>query len=407
MTQGENQPSHEAAGHAHHLTALRFVVIMGVVSLLADIVYESARSVSGPFLATLGANATTVGIVAGAGELVGYGLRYAAGRASDSTRAYWAFTIAGYGITILAVPALALAGLWPVAAGLLVAERLGKAIRTPARDTLLANAGDTVGTGRAFGMHEAIDQVGAVIGPLIVAGVLAWQGYRLAFAWTLLPGAAAMILLLRAWRRYPTQVSPPRRPAQATDGFTKPYWMYLAGAALLAAGFAHFALIAFHLEASGILSPAWIPVLYAGAMLVDAASAIALGKWYDAMGPRVMGIIATATAVAAPLLFLGNIPAIVVGITIWGLGMGVIEGVLRAGVSDLAPAHRRGAAFGLFHLVFGLPWFAGSVLMGFALRYHHPRTGGGCGCIAPGVGSCALGRLFAWEHGAGIADFTP
>lgn len=359
-------PTAPPTGRPRDLGALRFVVVMGVVSLLADVVYEAARSVSGPFLASLGADATKVGIVAGTGELVGYGLRYAAGRASDSTRAYWAFTIAGYALTIVAVPALALAGLWPVAAGLLVAERLGKAIRTPARDALLATAGDALGSGRAFGLHEAIDQVGAVAGPLALAAILAWKGsYRLGFAWTLLPGLAVLALLSWARRRYPVRATPPPQPAQAKAAFTKPYWTYVAGAALLAAGAADFALVAFHLEGAGIVAVAWIPALYAGAMVVDAASAIALGRWYDAAGPRILAGIAAATAVAPPLLFLGDLPAILAGIAVWGLGMGAIEGVLRAGVSDLVPAHRRGAAFGLFHLVFGLAWFAGSALMGY------------------------------------------
>jgi MFS family permease len=307
--------------------------------------------------------------VAGLGELTGYVLRYAAGRASDSTRAYWAFTIAGYGLTFVAIPALALAGLWPVAAGLLVAERLGKAIRTPARDALLATAGDALGTGHAFGLHEAIDQVGAVIGPLILAAILAWKAsYRLAFAWTLLPGLAAIILLLWTRRHYPTHVPEPTRPAHQMDGFTKRYRIYVAGAAVLAAGTVDFALIAFHLQASHIVAVAWVPVLYAGAMVVDAASAVALGKWYDLKGPRILPIIFAGTSVAAPLLFLGDVTAIVAGMVVWGFGMGAIEGVLRAGVSDLAPAHRRGAAFGLFHLVFGVAWFAGSTLMGFL--YH-------------------------------------
>jgi len=352
--------------HPHSHRALQFVVIMGVVSLLADVVYEGARSVSGPFLGSLGADAAAVGFVAGVGELVGYGLRYAAGRASDSTRAYWFFTIAGYSLTFVAVPALALVGLWPVAAGLLVAERIGKAVRTPARDALLATAGDAVGTGRAFGLHEAIDQVGGVAGPLAVAAILAWKdSYRWAFAWTLLPATAALVALLWARRRYAPHVTPPPRPAHAAERFTRRYWTYVAGAALLGAGTADFALIAFHLEGAGIVAAAWVPVFYAGAMLVDAGSAIALGKWYDSWGPRVLAVIAAATAVAVPLLFLGGIAAVVVGTVVWGLGMGAIEGVLRAGVADLVPAHRRGAAFGSFHLAFGLAWFAGSALMGF------------------------------------------
>jgi predicted MFS family arabinose efflux permease len=357
---------HRTPSCPDHLKALRFVVSMGVVSLLFDIVYEAARSVSGPFLGFLGANATTVGIVAGLGELVGYGLRYAAGRASDATRAYWAFTIAGYGLTFVAVPALALAGLWPVAAGLLVAERLGKAIRTPARDALLATAGDAIGTGRAFGVHEAIDQVGAVLGPLFVAAVLAWKAsYRMAFAWTVLPGVAAMALLLWARRYDPGHGTQPARLVRQADGITRRYRFYVGGAALLAAGTADFALIAFHLAASGTVSAAWIPLLYAGAMVVDAVSAIVLGKWYDAQGPRILSLIAIGTALAAPLLFLGNVPAMVAGVVVWGFGMGAMEGVLRAGVSDLVPAQRRGTAFGQFHLVFGVAWFAGSTLMGY------------------------------------------
>jgi MFS family permease len=172
--------------------ALTFVVLLGVVSLLADVTYEGARSAVGPYLEILGASAAAVGVVAGLGELVGYAIRVAAGYLSDRTGRYWAITIAGYGVNLLAVPLLALAGRWEVAAALIVFERLGKAIRTPARDAMLSHATHSMGRGWGFGLHEALDQIGAVLGPLIVAAVLYFTGdYRAGFAILLVPASPA------------------------------------------------------------------------------------------------------------------------------------------------------------------------------------------------------------------------
>lgn len=153
-------------------TALKFIVLLGVVSLFADATYEGARSINGPYLALLGASATTVGFVAGLGELIGYSLRLVSGYMSDRIGRYWAITLFGYTLNMLAVPALALAGRWEIAAMLMIAERIGKAIRTPARDAMLSHATREIGRGKGFGLHEALDQIGAVLGPLTVAGVL-------------------------------------------------------------------------------------------------------------------------------------------------------------------------------------------------------------------------------------------
>ena len=168
--------------------AIKFVVLIGVVSLFSDFTYEGARSITGPFLAVLGASATAVGVIAGFGELIGYALRLASGYFADKTKKYWTLVFLGYGLNLLAVPLLALAGHWPIAAALIVAERMGKAIRTPARDVMLSCASDQIGRGWGFGLHQALDQTGAVLGPLAVAAVLYYKGgYETGFALLLIP----------------------------------------------------------------------------------------------------------------------------------------------------------------------------------------------------------------------------
>ena len=121
-----------------------------MVSLLADITYEGARSITGPYLAILGANAAVVGFVAGFGELVGYGLRLVSGYLADRTGKYWTITIVGYAINLLAVPLLALADQWWLAALLIIIERMGKGMRVPSRDAMLSHAGHRMGMGWAF-----------------------------------------------------------------------------------------------------------------------------------------------------------------------------------------------------------------------------------------------------------------
>ncbi|MGH6852422.1 MAG: MFS transporter, partial [Methylocella sp.] len=142
-------------------SAIRFIVLLGVVSLFADMTYEGARSVTGPYLGVLGASAAIVGVVAGFGEFLGYALRLVSGYLSDRTGGYWLITIIGYGVNLLAVPLLALTGRWELAVLLIVGERAGKAIRTPARDAMLSHAGSQTGLGWSFGLHGALDQTGA------------------------------------------------------------------------------------------------------------------------------------------------------------------------------------------------------------------------------------------------------
>jgi MFS family permease len=351
--------------------AWQFILLAGVVSLFADMTYEGARSISGPFLGVLAASATVVGVVSGLGEFIGYALRLGSGYLADRTGKYWAWTIGGYCLNLLAVPLLALVGRWELAAGLLMVERLGKAVRTPARDAMLSHAASQVGRGWGFGVHNALDQIGGVTGPLLVAGVLsAHWGYRASFAVLLGPAILALLVLLGTARRYPhprhLEVNPPRL---ASAGLHRPFWLYTAAGALLAAGYADFPLIAYHLQRTAILPAAWIPLCYALAMGVDALAALVLGRLFDRWGMTLLIAAPLLSAFFAPLVFLGGFDAVLVGMILWGLGMGVQGSVIRAGLAEMVPRQRRASAFGIFHTGFGLFWFLGSALMG--MLYDH------------------------------------
>ena len=265
---------------------MRFIVLLGFVSLFADVTYESARSLTGPYLAILGATGAVVGITAGLGELLGYGLRLFSGLLSDKTRRYWTFTILGYVVNLLAVPLLALANHWPLAVALIITERIGKSIRTPARDVMLSHATATVGRGWGFAIHEAMDQIGAMVGPVIVMIVLAINGsYRYAFAVLAIPAILAIIVLLIARINYPHPQKLESKTPDSSDGkLPAAFWFYLIAIGFVAAGFADYPLIAFHIKSHNIFADKWIPLLYAIAMGIDGLAALLFGKWYDKAG---------------------------------------------------------------------------------------------------------------------------
>jgi len=346
--------------------ALTFVLLLGLVSLFADMTYEGARSAAGPYLALLGASATAVGFIAGFGELIGYGFRLVSGFVSDRTGRYWPVTLWGYGLNLMAVPLLALTHRWELAALLIVLERLGKGIRTPARDTMLSHATTSVGRGWGFGLHEAMDQTGAVLGPLIVAGVLFRGGsYRTAFALLAIPAVLALWVLLTARSAYPQprelEVSPPKLE---TAGFGRQFWLYLAAVSLVAAGFTDFALIAFHFQKQSVVPADWIPVIYAAAMAADAVGALIMGRLFDRFGLLVLAVVSLLSALFAPLVFLYGLSAAFVGTALWGLGIGAQESIMRAAVANMVSAERRGTAYGIFNAGYGVSWFVGSALMG-------------------------------------------
>ena len=346
--------------------AVLFIVFLGIVSLFGDMTYEGARSITGPYLGMLGVTATTIGIVAGFGELLGYGARLVSGYLGDRTGKYWAITIAGYLLNLFAVPLLALAGAWQIAVVLIIDERMGRGIRSPVRDAMLSHAASRTGLGWGFGLHQALDQLGAVAGPFLVSGVLfAGSGYQAAFGWLLIPAVLSMAVLLAARYLFPRphdfELAPP--PLEG-EGLAPIFWVYIIAVAFIAAGYADFSLIAYHFDKAQIMPGAWIPILYAVAMAVDGLGALALGSLFDRIGIWTMVLATVVSAAAAPLVFLGNFFLAVIGMACWGLGTGAQDSVMRATISRLAPQQRRATAFGIMNAVYGVAWFAGSVLLG-------------------------------------------
>jgi MFS family permease len=355
-----------SAAHGRSI-AVRFVLMVGILSFFADFTYEGSRSVIGPYLATLGASGTVVGIVSGFGELLGYALRLISGRWADISGRYWPITIFGYAVQMASVPALALTDNWPAAAALIILERVGKAIRNPPRDVMLSHAGKRAGGyGWAFGVHEALDQFGAMVGPLLVAAVLTHQGgYHRAFAVLLVPAVINLSLVLLARALYPRPQDLELQPRPITGhGLPRLYWIYLAGAALVAAGFADYPLIAYHFNQAGTVPGEWVAIFYSIAMAVSDTGSLVLGRLFDRWGFGVLIVLTIVTAAFAPLVFLGGFWVAMIGAAIWGIGMGAHESIIPAAVTPMVPMTRRASAFGLFTAGYGLAWFAGSTLIG-------------------------------------------
>ena len=376
----------------NRLRPIGFILGFGVVSMLADVVYEGARAVIGPYLATFGASAALVGLITGLGEAAALISRLWTGPLADRTGRYWRLSITGYLITVIAVPTLAAAGaLWQSALAI-IGERFGKAVRTPARDTMLAHASARIGRGRAFAYHEALDQSGALVGPLLVAAMVALSGYRLAFAVLAVPGALALVALGLLRRAVPAPASyepetpPAARPGTTgatttTDaattmpgtpgtttsrwrGFSRRYWLYALFTALSVGGYATFAVLSYHLEVRHVVSAPVIPLLYALAMGVDALAALGFGHLYDRIGLAGLAAVPLLTA-AIPFLSFSTTPVLVwVGAGVWGAAMGIHESTMRAAVADLVPSSRRGAGYGTFGAVYGLAWLTGSTVIG-------------------------------------------
>ena len=362
-------------GTTNRLSPLRFVMAFGVVSMLADFVYEGGRAIIGPYLATFGASAAVVGVVTGAGEAVALMFRLVTGPLSDRTRRYWPISITGYVITVIAVPLLgAVATFWQAVTAV-IAERFGKAVRTPARDTMLAHASTEMGRGKAFGVHEALDQSGALLGPLVVAGMVALSGYRLGFGVLAVPGVLAVMTL--AWLRRavpaPAAYDPDSRhatagPAAVSEGpwwrFSRRFWTYSGFTALTMVGFATFGVLSYHLQVASVLPDWQIPVLYAAAMGVDALAALGSGWVYDRIGLRGLVVLPVLAAVV-PFLSFADRPMLVwIGALVWGAALGIHESTMRAAVADLVPAGRRGTGYGTFTAVYGLAWLGGGAITG-------------------------------------------
>jgi MFS family permease len=350
-----------------------FIILLGIVSLFGDVTYEGARSVTGPYLATLGASASVVGLVSGIGEFVGYALRLASGHLADRTKAYWLLTFIGYGL-LVSIPLLAFAGNWQLAAVLIVLERMGKAIRSPARDTMLSYATKKVGRGWGFAVHEALDQVGAIIGPLAFSLVLvSHDNYREGFTVLWIPALLTLAVLAIARRKFPVPQNleaPGETSRQNVQGkLPRVFWLYTIFTLFSVAGFANFQLISYHLKAQSIVPDAQIPLIYAVSMGVDALAALLVGKTYDRIGLVSLLAVPLLTLPIPFLAFSHSYSLVLIGMALWGVVMGIQETIMRAAIADLTPIERRGFAYGIFNTVYGAGWGLGGVVMG--LLYGH------------------------------------
>ncbi len=365
------------------------MILLGFVSLFADLCYEGMRSAIGPYLALLGASGTAVGIVSGTGEAVGYALRYVSGSLADRTQAYWLITIAGYATNLVAVPLLALAGTWPAVAGLVALERLGKGFRSPAKSTLTSFAASDLGAGKAFAINEAMDQAGALLGPLAVAGVLAWKGRTLAgFGWAFvllsIPAALSVLVLLRARRLYPDPRSLEGERGDEGGRLGPSYTAYLVGVALIAIGLSDWPLLAYHLEKQHVLSVQWLPIAYSAAMAVDGVVSLGAGLLFDrnrargGTGAAVLAIFVFAGCAYGLLAFTTSFTIAIAGIALWALVHAATNSIGKAMIAAIVPRSQRGRAYGVYYVVFGLAWWGGSVMLGWL--YDHDRVD--CGILA-------------------------
>jgi MFS family permease len=339
------------------------LIALGIVSLLGDVIYEGARGVIPAFLKGLGASALAVGVISGAGEAINLTVRLLSGGLADRTGAYWPMTIAGYAM-IGALPLLALATGWEVAAILILTERLGKALRSPARDVILSECCREVGRGKAFGIHEFLDQIGAVAGPVILSLVILVSGsYRAAFALMLIPYFVMLAMLLRA-RRLLGEVKA-RRKRREGEFSSSSFRAYVAAVCLNTLGLIPAALILYQISAE---VGAWVvPLVYALIQLIDAPMALAAGHLYDRTGPKILVVAFVLSIAPAPLTFAGGMTLLLLAAVVFGFILGIQESIYRAFVADIVPVERRGRAYGEFYSATGVAALAGGALFGLLL----------------------------------------
>ena len=361
--------------HNRMSAAMTFIVLFGLVSLFSDMTHESANSIRGAFLSLAGASAAVIGFVSGLGELVGYGLRYVFGRLTDKTRRYWPMVLFGYTLDVVAVPALALVGRngWVLACALLIVQRLGKAIKKPAKDTVMSFAASQEGVGKSFAIQELLDQIGAVLGPVLLYVIMLFQrrddafsDYRTCFAFLAIPGAITLLLLWLTYKKFPHPENFEPEPKEYVPfRVSKRFVVYILGISLFAFGFSDYSLIVMHFSRHHLFTADVLPLMYALAMLTDAASAFVFGWMYDRHARLSLVVSTLLAAPFAVFAFLGGgVTSAVIGVVLWGIGMGAQESILKAAVASMVPKRSRATGYGIFECCFGAAWFLGSWLLG-------------------------------------------
>lgn len=367
--------------------AMSFIILFGIVSLFSDMTHEGASSIRGSYLSLIGASAGTIGFVSGLGEMIGYSMRYIFGKITDRTGKYWTMTLVGYVLDLIAVPALTFVGEdgWILACILLVIQKMGKAIKKPAKDTIMSFAATQEGIGKSFGIQEMLDQIGAFLGPVMLYIVMLFKTsgttfeiYSLCFATLAIPAAITIILLMITKYRFPNpEKFEPTSNEYISFRIEKNFIKYIIGISFFAFGFMDYSIIIMHIsrsfasisgafaEGSSLINSGSIPLLYAGAMLVDAVAAIVFGHMYDKIGVKAL-VYSTIVSATFPIFIFAvdSEKAMIVGIILWGVGMGAQESILKAAVTSMVPKASRATGYGVFECSFGLFWFLGSWILG-------------------------------------------
>jgi MFS family permease len=346
---------------------------MGVVNLFADTTYEGGSSIHGPFLATLGAGAAIISILAGLGEFLGYSLRAVFGWMADRSGRYWPMTFVGYTINLLAIPGMALARTFPAAATLVLAERIGRAIRKPTVESMLSYTTGELGRGWVYGLNTALDETGATIGPILMTVVLLRGGdYRKGYALLLISAILALGFLVAARLAFPLPSRLETKPTARARGFDRPYWLYMVAASLFAAGLLSFELVGYHFTKAGPFSPRWVPFVLALSTAGGVVTNLVLGRLYDRRGLTVVLTAVLLSAAFSPLAFFGGVSIALVGMLLWGVGYATQDTLFKAIVAGLLPEGRRSLAFGLFYTGYGAGWLAGAVVAGLLYERSRP-----------------------------------
>lgn len=349
--------------------------------MLGDLVHESVRSVNGQYLSLVGLSATQVGLVFGLGEFLGYALRLLSGAWLDKSKRYWLFLFIGYGVHLV-IPLMGLTTSWGWLYTFILLERIGKALRSPAKDTILsAVAENQIGLGYAFGIQEALDQLGAFLGPLIFTALFYFVGssglevFQLGYQLLVFPFIILMVVLALVHRKFVREeLTPEVDTTQKPPRLQPIFWIYSAFTFFVAFGLINFSLIGYHLKTQQIVSDGMVPILYAVAMAVDALVAIFIGKGYDRLkrqlrhktgGVLILLIVPLLTAFVPLLTLSHSVSMLWIGMVLMGGVLGAHETVMRSAIADITPFSKRGIGFGIFNTVYGLSLLLGSLLMGW------------------------------------------
>jgi MFS family permease len=352
---------------------------LGFVSLLMDISSEMIHSLLPLFMVgVLGASALTVGLIEGVAEATALIVKVFSGAISDYLGKRKALAVLGYAMGALSKPLFALAPSmgWVLTARFV--DRMGKGIRGAPRDALVADIAPPEMRGAAFGLRQSLDTVGAFLGPLLGVGLmLLWaHDFRAVFWVAVVPGLLAVALLVLGVQEPAKHEGEPRRNPVQRENLKRlrgAYWWVVAvGAVFTLARFSE-AFLVLRAEQTGI-ALAWVPLVMVAMNLVYAATAYPFGQLSDRMSHRALLGWGLVVLVAADLVLASghHWSRVLLGVVLWGVHMGMTQGLLAAMVADTAPPDLRGTAFGFFNLVSGVAMLVASVLAGWLWDRHGP-----------------------------------